>query len=674
MPHRPTRSLRQQRAEARVAAVEAPWRLALATGAGLAALLAAGALRAQDDAAGGEEMATEEAAGEAEFRVPEGATLSERDGVQTIITHGYSNFGDLALPADFEHLPYVNPDAPKGGEISIWAQGTFDNLNPYATKEGRPGALSTIGFESILQGTADEVGASYCYLCTTMEYPADFDERDWVIFNLRDDVTFSDGEPMTAEDIVFSHNISIEQGTVSFASVVSQMIPEVEALDDYTVRFRFGEDFSPNNTISQAGTVLARPQHWYEETGARLDESSFEIPPGTGAYELDSYDINQQIIYTKVDDWWGEDIPFNRGRDNYDTIRVEYFADTTAAFEAFKAGEFTFRQENSSLNWATSYDFPALENDWVVREELPDGSLPNATGFIFNMESGKFEDRRVRQALALMYNFTWTNDTLQYGLFQQRESFWEGSDFEAEGVPEGRELELLETVADMIDPSILTDEVTMPHTSGESQLDRRNLGQALTLLEEAGYVVENGVMMTPEGEPFTVEFLFYSPAFDRILIPYVDNLRALGIDASYERIDDSNYTERLETYDYDMTFASYNVGLEEGESLGQRFGSDGQGDVFNPANYANPAVDALIPYVANASSREEMAAGVRAIDRIMRYDMWMVPVWYLGKHWVAYYDFYRHPEELPPYALGQLDFWWIDEAAYDNLRAEGAFR
>ncbi|NDU99757.1 ABC transporter substrate-binding protein [Pseudoroseicyclus sp. CLL3-39] len=619
-------------------------------------------------------MATEEAAGEAEFRVPEGATLSERDGVQTIITHGYSNFGDLALPADFEHLPYVNPDAPKGGEISIWAQGTFDNLNPYATKEGRPGALSTIGFESILQGTADEVGASYCYLCTTMEYPADFDERDWVIFNLRDDVTFSDGEPMTAEDIVFSHNISIEQGTVSFASVVSQMIPEVEALDDYTVRFRFGEDFSPNNTISQAGTVLARPQHWYEETGARLDESSFEIPPGTGAYELDSYDINQQIIYTKVDDWWGEDIPFNRGRDNYDTIRVEYFADTTAAFEAFKAGEFTFRQENSSLNWATSYDFPALENDWVVREELPDGSLPNATGFIFNMESGKFEDRRVRQALALMYNFTWTNDTLQYGLFQQRESFWEGSDFEAEGVPEGRELELLETVADMIDPSILTDEVTMPHTSGESQLDRRNLGQALTLLEEAGYVVENGVMMTPEGEPFTVEFLFYSPAFDRILIPYVDNLRALGIDASYERIDDSNYTERLETYDYDMTFASYNVGLEEGESLGQRFGSDGQGDVFNPANYANPAVDALIPYVANASSREEMAAGVRAIDRIMRYDMWMVPVWYLGKHWVAYYDFYRHPEELPPYALGQLDFWWIDEAAYDNLRAEGAFR
>ncbi|MGZ9810965.1 extracellular solute-binding protein [Pseudoroseicyclus sp. H15] len=667
MPHRPGQpSTRSPRALARAVPAEAPWRFVLATGIGIAALLASGALHAQDDAAAGDAPASE-------FRIPEGATLGERDGEQTIISHGYSNFGELALPADFEHLAYVNPDAPKGGEISIWAQGTFDNMNPYATKEGTPGALSSIGFESIVQGTADEVGAVYCYLCTTMEYPADPDERDWIIFNLRDDVTFSDGEPMTAEDIVFSHNISIEQGTASFASVVSEMLPEVEALDDYTVRFALGEGFASNDAIIQAGAVSARPKHWFEETGFRLDESSFEIPPGTGAYMLDSYDINSQIIYKKVPDWWGEDIPFNRGRDNFDTIRVEYFADTTAAFEAFKAGEFTFRQENSSLNWATAYDFPALDNGWVVTEELPDGDLPNATGFIFNMQKDKFSDLRVREALALMYNFTWTNNTLQYGLFQQRESFWENSDLEATGVPEGRELELLESVSDMLDPSILTDEARMPHTSGESQLDRSNLRQALGLLEEAGYEVVNGVMQK-DGEPLSVEFLFYSPSFDRILIPYIDNLKALGIDAVYNRIDPSQYTERLNTFDYDMTFAGYSVGLEEGESLGQRFGSDGLGDVFNPAYYSNPAVDALIPSVANAKSRDEMAAGVRAIDRIMRHDLWMVPVWYLGKYWVAYYDYYRHPDELPPYALGQLDFWWADQDAAEQLRTEGAFR
>lgn len=594
---------------------------------------------------------------------------------ETITSHGYSRWGTLGLPADFDHLPYVNPDAPKGGEYSQSVEGTFDTMNPYATMEGNSGALATIGFERLFQGTADEVSASYCYLCTTIEYPADPDERTWVIFNLRRDVTFSDGEPMTAEDIVFSHDLFIEQGTASFADVVGRMLPEVVALDDYTVKFTLGEGFSPDDAISQAGATVALPKHWYEETGLRLDEPSWEIAPGTGAYQLDSYKQNEQIIYRHVDNWWGEDIPFNRGRDNFETIRLEYFADTSAAFEGFKAGAFTFRQENSSLNWATAYEFPALEKGWVVREEVPDGGLPNATGFIFNMKSDKFADRRVRQALGLMFNFTWTNENLQYGLFQQRESFWQGSDFEAVGVPEGRELEMLQTVADLIDPSILTDEVTHVHTSGESQVDRGNLRQALDLMAEAGYTVgDDGIMKGPDGQPFTVEFLFYAPSFDRILIPYVDNLKTLGIEARYNRVDPAQYTERVRNFDYDMTFAGYSVGLEEGESLGQRFGTDGLGDVFNPAYYSNPAVDKLIPFVANATTEEEMAAGVRAIDRIMRYDHWMVPVWYLGKYWVAYYDFYRHPDTQPPYALGSIDWWWIDQDAQAALVAEGALR
>jgi len=594
------------------------------------------------------------------------------EGEETIIeSNGYSTFGDLHYSADFAHLDYVNPDAPKGGEISIWAQGTFDNMNPYATKEGRPGALASIGVERILQGTADEVGSVYCFLCTTMEYP---ESVDWVIFNLRHNITFSDGTPMTAADVVFSHNLLIEQGTASFASVVGAMIPKVEALDDYTVKFYFGDGFSRNDVIGQAGATPVFSKAWYEATGARLDESRFDISPGTGPYVLDSYDQNRRIVYRRNPDYWGNDIPFNIGRNNFDTIRVEYFADTTAAFEAFKAGEFTFRQENSSLNWATGYDFPALNNGWVVKEELIDGSLPNATGFVFNLTRDKFSDVRVRQALALMYNFTWTNDTLQYGLFQQRQSFWEGSDMEALGVPEGLELEYLNRVADLIDPAILTEPVTVPHTSGAAQLDRGNMRRALALMEAAGWTAGPDGMLQKDGKPFEMEFLSISPSFDRIILPYIDNLTKLGITATYNRVDPAQYTERTNTFDFDMIFDGYRVGLEEGEGLGQRFGSSGVGDVFNPANYSNPAVDALITIVTEAKTREEMAAGVRAIDRIMRRDLFVVPVWYLGKYWTAYYDMYEHPQILPPYDLGYLDFWWYNADKAEALHAAGALR
>lgn len=589
----------------------------------------------------------------------------------TTVSHGYNNYGDLKYPADMAHLAYVNPDAPKGGEISIWAQGTFDNMNPFATKEGNPGSLSSIPYERLMVGTADEVGSQYCFLCTTIEYPED---KSWLIVHLREDVRFADGVPMTAEDVVFTHNLFIEQGTASYATIVGDMIPKVEALDEYTVKFTFSPEYSPNDTISQAGATLVMPKHWYEATGARLDESRFEIPPGTGPYMLDSYKVNEEIVYRRNPDYWGINQPLSIGRENFDLIRVEYFADTTAAFEAFKAGAFTFRQENSSLTWATGYEFPALDAGWVVREELPDGSLPNATGFVFNMTLPKFQDIRVRQAIALMYNFTWTNDTLQYGLFQQRESFWHGSDLAATGLPEGLELERLQSVADLIDPAILTEPVTMPHTSGADQIDRGNLRAALRLMEEAGWTPGADGLLQKDGQTFDLEFLSVSPSFDRIIIPYVDNLKRLGLNATYNRVDPAQYTERTNTFNFDLIFDGYTVGLEEGESLGQRFGSSGVGDVFNPASYSNPAVDALIPLVANSTTREEMAAGVRAIDRIMRRDLFVVPAWYLGKYWTAYYDMYEHPETLPPYDLGYLDFWWYNAEKGEALKAAGAFQ
>ena len=592
---------------------------------------------------------------------------------ETVIeAHGISTFGNLVYDdPDFPHLNYVNPDAPKGGEFSTWFTGGWDNLNPYATQKGKPAVLSSSPYESLLTGTLDDIDGAYCYLCTTLEYP---ESKDWVIFNLRDDVTFSDGTPMTAEDVVFSLELFLEQGTESWRAAVGPRILSAEALDEYTVKYTFSEDAPRNGLIETPGAVPVFSKAWYEETGARLDESRLEPSPGTGPYMVGPFEVNQHITYVRNPNFWGAEHPMNVGQNNFDSIRIEYFADTTAAFEGFKAGEFTYRTENSSLSWATGYDFPAIENGWVVKRELPDGTLKPAYGLMFNMKSDKFADPRVREAISLMYNFTWTNETLQYGLFSQRESFWQNTELAATGVAEGLELDILQSVSDLIDPKLLTEEVRMPHTSGERQLDRKNLRKALALMEEAGWVSNADGQLEKDGKVFELEFLGYSPSFDRIMLPIVDNMKRLGIDAEWNRVDPAQYTERTRKFDFDMTYDGYVNSPIEGTGILQRFGSRGLGDVFNPAHYTHPAIDIIGERVANAETFEEMAAGVRAIDRIMRNDLFLVPTWYLPKHLVAYYDFYEHPEELPPYGLGETSIWWYNAEKAEALREAGALR
>ncbi len=594
-------------------------------------------------------------------------------GEEIVTSHGYSTFGDLRYPADFAHFDYVNPDAPKGGEISIFALGTFDSMNPYS-RQGRAGALSTIMSESLLLASADEVSAEYCLLCTSLEYP---ESEDWVIFHINPEARFADGTPVTAQDVVFSHFLLLDQGLPSYAEAVRALIPEAEALDDLTVKFTFAPDVPRKNLINQAGGIPVWPEHWFEATGARLDEPRLEVPPGSGPYMLETVDVNRRITYVRNPDYWGADLPINQGRNNFDRIRIEYFADTDAAFEAFKAGEYTFRQENSSLSWATRYDFPALEAGWVLKEELANGNLPYAAGIVFNLRRPNLQDIRVRQALALMFNFSWTNESLQYGLFAQRESFWQGSSLAAEGVPEGLELEYLELVADLVDPAIFTEEVTRPHESdARAPVDRRNLARALELMEAAGWEPDDQGRLWKDGQRFTLEFMTDQPTFDRIFIPYVESLNRLLGDggAIYNRVDPAQYTDRERNFDWDLIYSGYSTGLEEGIGLSQQFGSDGLGDVFNPAGYASDAVDRLIEIVVDAETREEMEAAVRAIDRIMRRELFIVPTWYNASYWVAYYDMYRHPDPLPPYALGQLDFWWHDAEAEAALRAAGTLR
>lgn len=592
-----------------------------------------------------------------------------------IKSHGFSEFGDLKYPEGFAHFDYVNPDAPRGGELSYAAQGTFDSFNPY-TRQGRAGARSADHYESLLVPSYDEPAAYYGLLAESLEYPESY---DWVIFNIRPEARFSDGTPVTAEDVVFSHNLLLDQGLKSYADAIRQRIPKAEALDTHRVKFYFSPDFPRRGRISQVGATSIFSKKWFEEDpeSRRLDKSRLDPGIGSGPYVLDDYDINRRIVYKRNPDYWGNDVNVNVGRNNFDTIRVEYFADSIAAMEGFKAGTFTLRQENNSKSWATAYDFPAIANGSVVRAELADGNVPSASGFIMNLDRPKFQDPRVREAIQLAYNFEWTNESLQYGLFQQRSSFWEGTHLEATGLPEGRELEVLQELGDALDPAILTQEPVSAHESRAArQNDRGNLRKAMKLLDEAGWLVgDDGIRRNDKGEVLSVAFLSDQPTLDRLIQPFVANLRAMGIDSSYNRVDNAQFTLRRRDRDFDMIVGGYPRSLQPSTGLYQQFGTEAASySVFNPSGVHGPDIEPLIDNIASAEDSEELFANVRALDRVLRAKRIMVPTWYLGKHWVAYWDMYEYPENLPPYALGVEDLWWINEEKKAELKSSGALR
>ncbi|SMH48118.1 extracellular solute-binding protein [Maritimibacter sp. HL-12] len=599
------------------------------------------------------------------------STLAARSQ-ETATSHAFSYFGTPKYGPDFSHLDYVNPDAPKGGEIALWTMGTFDSFNPYSRK-GVSGWGASINIERLMTSTADEIGVSYCLICETLEYPED---HAWVIFNIRPEAAFADGTPVTAHDVAFTHELFMEQGLPSYREGVARIVEGVEALDEHRVKFTFVADSSKRDRIDQAGATPVMSKAWFEETGAQLDESRLEMALGTGAYVRDSYDINQRIVYRRNPDYWAADLPIMKGRNNFDRIRVEYFADSDAAFEGFKAGAYTFRIENSSKQWATGYDFDLAQNGEVVTAELDDGSQASGQAFVFNLRREKFQDIRVRDAISRMFNFEWSNETLFYELYARITGFASNSYNEATGLPSPEELAILEPLADILPEGVLTDEVVMPPVSGTRQLDRAQLRAASALLDEAGWEVgDDGIRRNAEGERLTVEFLEYSPAFDRVVQPYVANLKALGVDAVHNRVDTAQYVERSRSFDFDMMTDHLSIGYEAGSGLEQAFGSrEAEFSLFNPAGISHPAVDALIKIASNSETREDMVAAMRALDRTLRALKFVVPQWFKDTHTVAYYDMFEHPENMPPYDLGYLDFWWFDEEKYEALKASGALR
>jgi len=590
---------------------------------------------------------------------------------ETIKTHGVSTFGDLSLPADFTHLPYVNPDAPKGGEMSFaWSSGSFDSMHPY-TRKGRPAILSSVFFESMLEAPSHVVGESYCLLCEYMEYPED---KAWVIFKIRDNAAFSDGMPLTADDALFSFEIMRDAGLPSFRASIIKTIAGAEALDDKRIKFIFTETAPLRGRIESAGglPVFSRANH--EASGVPFEDSRLEPLLGSGAYTLAEADVGNRVVYQRNPNYWGKDLPLMKGRNNFDSIRIEYYGDAIAAFEGFKAGNYTFRQESSSVSWANNYDFPALDAGHVIRAELPDDTITSGQSFMINLRREKFQDVRVREAIAMMFNFEWTNKTLFFGLYSQGPSFWQNTDLAAMGLPSEGELAILEPLREQLPPEVFDQEAyALTPSKPDDARDRRKARKALKLLQEAGYEAGDDGMLRKDGKTLDVEFLNASPLFDRIINPYVANLKSIGVNASLNRVDNAQQTQRERDYDFDIITDHIPMGYEPGSGLRQYFGTESKdASVFNPSGVGSEVIDSLIETVVNAETKDEMITATKALDRVLRWEQFRIPQWYNSNHWVAYYDMYEYPDPLPRYGLGFLDFWWLNADKEAALKAVGA--
>ena len=604
------------------------------------------------------------------LRLAAAFTLLASAAQADITSHGVSAFGELKYPADYPHFDYVNPDAPKGGAYtgrSTFAARTFDSLNPYILK-GEPAIeISLLVFESLMYRAWDEPDAMYGLIAESVTYPED---RSWAEFQMRPEAAFSDGTPVTADDVVFSLNILKEEGSPTYKTVFRDLA-SATALSSHRVRFEFRTGVSTRDLPQLAGQVPILSRKDWE--GKDFAESTLVAPIGSGPYVIGEVQPGRSITYVKNPDYWGEDLPINIGKWNFGSLNYEYFKDSTAAFEAFKSGAFEMHEEFFSKLWATGYDFPAIDKGWVVRDVLPDGRPSGTQGYWFNLRRGKFQDPLVRQALALGFDFEWSNRTLFYDLYNRTDSFFEGSPLEATGMPSEAELLLIDA-APGLPESAKAEAFTPPKTDGSGRL-RRLIRQAGKLLDQAGWTVGPDGVRQKNGETLSIEFLSNSPSFERISGPYIKNLKLMGVDAEYRQIDAAQYQQRTEDFDFDIVVARLPIQAVPGtelRNLWHSLSSDAKGSL-NLSGVANEGVDMLIEAVIGAETAEEHATAVSALDRSLRAMHIWVPQWTKGSHTMAYWDKFGKPDMKPPFGRAIVETWWIDpvkEAALKEARGQ----
>ncbi len=573
-------------------------------------------------------------------------------GAEAVKRHGLTLVGSLGYPPDFAHRTYVNPDAPKGGAVKLHAIGSFDSFNPYIVK----GDSANMGFviETLMTSPRDEISAEYGLIAETVEVP---DDLSYAIYNLRPEARFHDGKPVTADDVIFSLKALRENGQ-PFYRYYYRNISQAERLDRHRVKFHFTGP--PNRELPQiTGQLPVLPRHYWE--GRAFDRTTLEPPLGSGPYRIARFEAGRFVEFERVRDYWGERLPINRGMNNFDRIRIDYYRDQTVALEAFKANEYDYRSEISSKDWATGYRFPAAAAGLVRTEQVRHARPTGMQAFAFNLRRAKFRDIRVREAIGLAFDFNWSNKNLFHGQYSRTASFFSNSELAASGPAGPAEKALLERFRGKIPDAVFARPFTPPETDGSGNI-RRSLRRAAGLLKAASWAIQDGRLTDARtGEAMEIEFLLVSPAFERVVAPFIRNLKRLGIESRIRVVDSSQYINRLNGFDFDMAVASWGQSDSPGNEQRDFWSSDAAGreGSRNLVGIRNPAVDALIENLIAAPDRGSLVAATRALDRVLLWNHYVVPQWHIRFDRIAYWDKFGKPAKSPKYG-NDLMSWWVD--------------
>lgn len=581
-------------------------------------------------------------------------------------THGLAMHGDLKYPPDFKHFDYVNPNAPKGGAVRLAANGGFDSFNPYIVR-GRAAAGIGLIYESLTTGSQDEAFSAYGLLAERFESPPD---RSWVRFTLRKDARWHDGKPVTVDDVIWTFEMLKTKGAPFYRYYYAN-VQTPQKTGDRAIKFMFAGGVNRELPLI-VGQMPVLPKHYWATRD--FESTTLEPPLGSGPYRIKSFEANRHVVYERVKDYWGANHPTQKGMSNFDEIRYDYYRDSTVAVEAFKAGAFDYRAENSSKAWATTYDTPAVRDGQLVKRAFPHSRASGMQGFVMNQRRDIFKDRRVRAALAYAFDFEWSNKALFYGQYTRTRSYFDNSELAAKTVPGGAVLSILEKYRGRVPDEVFTTVYNPPKNEGSGKI-RKNLRAAFKLLKSAGWVVDpktNKLTNQKSGAVMTFEVLLVSPLFERVVLPFAKNLKRLGIDARARTVDTAQYQERVSNYDYDMIVGSWGQSLSPGNEQRNFWGS-ASADRPGSRNFngvKDPVIDELIELIIAAPDRKSLIARVQALDIVLQWSYLVIPHFHIPYDRLVYWNRFAMPDKIPEQGVEFMS-WWVDptkDAALPNLK------
>jgi microcin C transport system substrate-binding protein len=584
------------------------------------------------------------------------------NAAESTTSHALSLFGDVKYPPDFKHFDYVNPDAPKGGTARFAAVGSYDNLNQFIIK-GVPAAGVGGVFDTLMTQSLDEPATEYGLLAESVEVAQD---RSWVIYTLRKEARFNDGSPVTPDDVIWTFETLRSKGRPQYRGYYAD-VGSVEAVGERGVKFILKNN--DNRELPQIiGELPVLPKAWWSTRD--FDKTTLEPPLGSGPYKVEAVDPGRSITYRRVADYWGANLPVNRGRNNFDVMRYDYYRDPTVSLEAFKAGQYDFRMENSSKDWATGYDGPGLKEGLIKKEQIPNSLPTGMQSFAYNTRRPFFQDPRLRRALDYAFDFEWSNKTLFYGAYTRTESYFSNSDLASSGLPGEAELAVLEKFRGKIPDAVFTTPYREPKTDGSGNI-RDNLREALRLLKEAGWSVKADRLVNDKtGAPLEFEMLLDNPQFERVVLPFAQNLKRLGVEMKVRTVDTAQYQKRMDDFDYDMAIVGFGQSLSPGNEQRDYWGSKAADEPGsrNLLGVRDPVVDELVDLVIAASDRADLIAKTRSLDRVLLNSHYVIPNWHIRDFRVAYWSKFLRPSVNPPYGTA-LNAWWIDPAKEASVEA-----